>query len=85
MNGISKSYCSSKKRTGKNGVRLVQDILTNGVIKQKSVGTFETKKEAIAEAYDHCDELHNLRSHELDETLITVGDFVEFYWIDQKE
>lgn len=76
-----------KKRTSKNGVRWLARYIDQeaGQLVERSAGTFDTKKEAIAEAQAKCIELHNLRSHELVETDMTVGDFVEFYWLDRRK
>ena len=77
-----------KKRTNKQGqVRWLARYVDQEAGKQieKSAGTFDTKREALFSAQERCLELHNIRSNQLIETDITVGDFVEFYWLEQRK
>ena len=74
-----------KKRTNKAGkVRWLARYrdLEAGKVVERSVGTYDTKKEAVDQTRKAIDELKRIRENELISSDITVKGFIDKYWKD---
>ena len=77
---------SPTRRESNSGVRWIARYLDqeDGKVVNRSAGTFATKKEAIEQSHNAVDEIRRARSYDLVETDLSLGMFVQEYWLDQR-